>query len=215
MSTERGEEGRRSYLFSTYLCRVRQAKGLIRTRLLLVATSIVALVSMALMSCDSSRVTRPLPVEKPTALVLSTPETRETVNMEFPDPCTGELVQGTLETRQVADFSDQTPHQTVHMRFRFTGNGLKVVGFDMLGNPVKELTGTTYKGSGEHNEEVNVNLNADKFEWTTNDEFRIFATNYLSEAMDDFTMHANFHITLFIVPPRATSQVDNFSTDCK
>ena len=179
--------------------------------------SILALAGLALMGCDSSRPTRPLSPGKPSALVFSTPEVVETVPSEFFDPCTAEFVQGTLETRQVTDFSDQTPHQTLHMRFRFKGNGVRTVGYDMMGSPIRQLTGTSYNGSGEHNEEVNANLNSEKFESTTTDEFRIFATNYISEAIDDFVMHANTHITFFLFPPppHTTSQVDNLSVDCR
>jgi hypothetical protein len=86
------------------------------------------------------------------------------------------------------------------MRFRFTGTG---------------LSGASYNGSGEHNEEVNANLNSEKFEWTTTDEFRIFAKNYLLEAIDDFVMHANTHVTIFFLPPHTTSHVDNFYMECR
>jgi hypothetical protein len=103
------------------------------------------------------------------------------------------------------------------MRFRFKGNGVRTVGYDMMGSPIRQLTGTSYNGSGEHNEELNANLNSDKFESTTTDEFRIFATNYISEAIDDFVMHANTHVTFFFFPPppHTTSHVDNLSVDCR
>ena len=135
---------------------------------------------------------------------------------ELPDPCTGEMVQGTLEVRYSADVDDQTPHITLHMKYRFTGNGVVVV-TDLLGNPLRQLTGTSYNGSGEHNEDFNDNLNSEKFESTITDDFRIFATNSINEPMDDFTMHANTHVTMFFVPlpPRITAQVTNVNVDCK
>jgi len=200
MFTGRSKDRRRSYSFGGRCYRVRHEKGRSRTWLSRVATS-VALASMALVGCDSPPITRALSPGKPTALVISTPDVRETIAFETSDPCPPfEPIQATLETRQTADFDGQTPHQTVHMRWRFAGTG---------------LSGASYNGSGEHNEEVNANLNVDKFEWTTNDEFRIFATNSLDEAIDDFVMHANFHITLFFSPPRMTSHVDNFYMDCR
>jgi hypothetical protein len=217
MHTERSEDGRRSYSLGGRGYRVRQAHGLTRTGLSRLVMSIVALAGLAFTACDSSRLTRPLSPGQPSALAFSTPEVVETVPTEFFDPCTAEFVQGALETRQVTDFSDQTPHQTLHMRFRFNGRGVRTVGLDMMGNPIRQLTGTSYNGSGEHNEELNINVNSDKFEWTTTDEFRIFATNYISEAIDDFVMHANTHVTMFFFPPppRTTSHVDNFGVDCR
>ena len=193
----------------------------VREQLTRVMQSMTTLVGLSLaasvVGCDASRPTRPAPPGAPTALVFTTPEVQQTTPMEFPDPCTGEMVQGTVEARFTFDVDDQTPHITEHMKFRFSGNGFAVV-TDVFGNSLRQLTATSYNGSGVHNEEFNDNLNSDKFESTTTDDLRIFATNSLKgEAMDDFTMHVNTHVTMFFVPlpPRITAQVTNVSMDCK
>jgi hypothetical protein len=159
--------------------------------------------------CNSDRIAGPGPakVTTPGLLVVSTPEQQQATTTEFPDPCTGELVQGTQTARYVFDVDDQTPHITVHMRFRFEGNGVRDVVNPITGLVSRQLTGTTYRGSGEDNLEVNDNLNNEKFESTQTTNYRIFATNSLNEATDDFSMHTNTHITMFFVPFRATADV--------
>jgi hypothetical protein len=138
---------------------------------------------------------------------VSTPAQQQATSTEFPDPCTGETVQGTQTAQYVFDVDDQTPHITVHMRFRFEGNGVVDVVNPITGLVNRQLTGTTYRGSGEDNLEFNDNLNNEKFESTQTTNYRIFATNSLNEATDDFSMHTNTHITLFLVPFRATADV--------
>jgi hypothetical protein len=180
----------------------------------------VALVGTATVyGCNSDRIAGPSPspstVTAPNLLTVSTPEQQQTTATEFPDPCTGETVQGTQTARYVFDVDDQTPHITVHMRFRFDGNGVRDVVNPITGLVSRQLTGTTYQGSGEDNLEENDNLIAEKFEASQTTNYRIFATNSLNEAADDFSMHTNTHITMFFVPFRATADVTNNSVDCK
>jgi len=189
----------------------------VRNRICGALLAVVLVGTATVYGCNSDRIAGPGPakVTTPGLLVVSTPEQQQATPTEFPDPCTGDIVQGTQTERYVFDVDDQTPHITLHMRFRFEGNGVRNVVNPITGLVSRQLTGTTYRGSGEHNEEFNDNLNAEKFEATVTDNFRIFATNSLNEAADDFSMHTNTHVTMFFVPFRVTSDVTNYSVDCK
>jgi hypothetical protein len=221
MFIERGPDRRRAYSFRSHFRLIARAKGWRYFLSALLAT--LALTGVVLASCEGgSSITAPNKTERPGLLVVSTPEQQQTVPAEFLDPCTGEFVQGTLEARYSSDFDPPTLHATVKFRYRFTGNGLKVLldeygnpVLDEFGNPVRVLTGTSYSGSEEYNEEGNANVGAEKLEFTSTDNVRIFATNFVSEAMDDFLMHVNVHATVFISPTRMTAEVANPFVDCK
>jgi hypothetical protein len=134
----------------------------------------------------------------------------EAVPYEQPDPCTGELVQGTIEVRRHAVFNQRTAHLTVHSKYRFSGNGLDP--------ETRVQTPTQYRGSAEQHEGTNTNVGQLKFETSFGWNMRIFATNALtSESVDDFTMHINSHVTVFLPPDefRLTGQVTNVRFDCK
>jgi hypothetical protein len=185
----------------------------VRNRICGALLAVVLVGTATVYGCNSDRIAGPSPsptkAAAPDLLVVSTPEQQQATPTEFPDPCTGEIVQGTQTERYVFDVDDQTPHITLHMRFRVEGNGVRDVLNPITGIVSRQLTGTTYRGSGEHNEEFNDNLNAEKFEATVVDNYRIFATNSLNEAADDFSMHTNTHITMFFIPFRATAEVTN------
>src|ERR687887_175321 len=70
--------------------------------------ALAAVIAVTLVGCDGSRVTRPSIAKSPEYTVLSTPEVADVIPWQQPDPCTGELVQGTLQARYSADFDDVT-----------------------------------------------------------------------------------------------------------
>ena len=221
MLRERGTDRRRGYSLRKHIQRVVRTKGLRRVLLPVATTMVVA--GALLANCDGgSRITgpgepaAPKKLLRPGFLVTTSPEVTESVPIEpMPDPCTGELVQGTLEVRSSFDVDDQTPHITLHMKFRFSGNGVTET-TDALGNVVRTPTSTTYTGSGEHDEELNANENSEKLESGFTEDFRIFAKNSaVAESDDDFMSHWNVHATVFLVPPRTTAEVNNLFFDCK
>ena len=61
--------------------------------------------------CNSDRIAGPSPsptkAAAPDLLVVSTPAQQQATSTEFPDPCTGETVQGTQTAQYVFDVDDQ------------------------------------------------------------------------------------------------------------
>ena len=154
-----------------------------------------SLMTVATVASEASEAT------EPAATLVDDVQVLELVNTSpFPlvDPCTGEAVAGTLEARHRIEFG-RTSHINVHIKYRYSG---------------VSPTNTSYKGSGEFMEQMNGNDTG--FERSNVLNLRVFATNaILGEAADDFTLHINEHLTLRIVPPKMTAQVNNAHAECK
>jgi hypothetical protein len=194
---------------------MREKKGLMRIALSICASAL--LVGAFLANCSSDSLTgprtgasagtggRPSDLTDP---VTAAPEASDaSTPMAFPDPCTGESVQGTY-SMHFATEPAEGGKINVHEHYQFNGNSVNSV----TGLP----TATKYSGSGTSLYEANPNFTNMKMETTNIRNMTINARNSATgESSDDYRLHSTEHLTIFFLPFRVTADVNNTSMDCR
>jgi hypothetical protein len=217
MFTERRKDRRRRYSFRGHFQRIRQKKGLMRIGLSLCGSAIIAGAFLA--NCSGESITGPGPASSSSGAggsnggdVVTTPVSTESAETSMPiafdNPCTGEVVQGTMRMHFATEPATNDGKINVHEQTNFGGNGNN----KSTGLP----TTYSYSGAGTSLYEANPNVTNLKMESTTEQNMTINMRNSASgESSDDYHLHYTEHVTMFFLTFRVSADASNFYMECK